>query len=482
MWRTSVLGATLVAAACSGGGDAPAGPHRAPAPLIDAATVAPNPHNALSAVVSLRARRVDSAAVRFRLADDPQEADSTTPAVGMIGDSARLPVLGLFAARRYVARVVVYGPGGTATTDAIFFTTATLPPYLPHYVAGGTDPLPGYVVFAAGRYGIAIDNTGRVVWYRHFPPLGPGLSFAAQPNGRFVLRPPTADPADVEPWIEVDPLGTITRTLGCADGLQPRPHDFIGEPDGGYWLLCDETRVVDLSAIGGVASARVTGTVVQHVSAAGRVLFQWSAFDHFQLADLDPAERTGASVNWTHGNALDFDADGNLLVSFRNLDEVTKIDAVSGVVLWRLGGRRNQFAFSGARSGELAGELAGTEAPAFTHQHSVRAYAPGALLLLDNLGDPAQSRAERYVLDETRRTATLVQAYASTPPPVVTQIGGSVQPLPEGRTLVSFGTTGRVEEFDSAGRLTWQIVGHAGYVFRAQRIGSLYAPGVGTKR
>jgi hypothetical protein len=65
---------------------------------------------------------------------------------------------------------------------------------------------------------------------------------------------------------------------------------------------------------------------------------------------------------------------------------------------------------------------------------------------------------------------------------VLTQLGGSVQDLGRGRTLVSFGTAGRVQEYDNAGRVVWQILGNAGYVFRAQRIASLYAPGVGTSR
>ena len=65
---------------------------------------------------------------------------------------------------------------------------------------------------------------------------------------------------------------------------------------------------------------------------------------------------------------------------------------------------------------------------------------------------------------------------------MVTQIGGSTQPLARGHTLVSFGTAGRVEEYDADGRVVWRIEGNAGYVFRAQRFPSLYAPGVGAAR
>jgi hypothetical protein len=114
-------------------------------------------------------------------------------------------------------------------------------------------------------------------------------------------------------------------------------------------------------------------------------------------------------------------------------------------------------------------------------QHSARATTTGAILLLDNLGDTSASRAERYVLDEKQKTAQLIRSYGSLPG-VVTQIGGSAQDLPNGHTLVSFGTAGRVEEYDAAGRVVWRIEQGAGYVFRAQRIGSLYAPGAGATR
>ena len=110
------------------------------------------------------------------------------------------------------------------------------------------------------------------------------------------------------------------------------------------------------------------------------------------------------------------------------------------------------------------------------HSHVVAAVESAGPRVLST-----KSRAERYVVDQIGKTARLVQSYGSTPP-VITQIGGSVQALPGERTIVSFGTTGRVEEYDATGRLMWHIDGNAGYVFRAQRIRSLYRPGVGSPR
>jgi hypothetical protein len=225
---------------------------------------------------------------------------------------------------------------------------------------------------------------------------------------------------------------------------------------------------MDLSQVGGRTDAAVTGTTVQHTGPSG-LLFEWNSFDHFEITDLDPADRTGANVNWTHGNALDLDQDRNLLVSFRGLSEITKIDTRTGGVMWRMGGRRNQFAFENSPT------------PAFNRQHGLRVTGLGTFLLLDNLGDAAASRAERYEYDEVGKTARLLGTYGSSPG-VIAQLGGTTQQLPGGRTLVAYGNGGRVEEYDAAGNVVWRIDGNSGYVFRAQRIRSLYFPGIGGPR
>jgi hypothetical protein len=350
--------------------------------------------------------------------------------------------------------------------DAGIITTGSLPADLPAYRAGGPAPNPGFVAFAAGAYGLVIDNNGRVVWYHRFP-NGPGLNFMAQPNGRYVARPSTPDPHDQEPWIEVDPTGRVTRTLSCAGGLASRPHDMLALEDGSYWVLCDEVRTVDLSSPGGHAQARVTGTAVQHLSQDGALRFHWSPFDHFAIEDLEPNVLAAPTVNWTHGNALDLAPDGSLVVSFRNLNEITAIDTRTGAVRWRLGGVRNDFASPGS------------DPVPFIGQHGLR-ISDQQLLILDNLGNGQTSRVERYQLDHVSRTARLVAAFEPGTA-VLAQLGGTTQALSNGHTLASYGNGGRVEEYDRSGRVVWRIEGNPGYVFRAQRIRSLYSPGAGDR-
>jgi hypothetical protein len=150
------------------------------------------------------------------------------------------------------------------------------------------------------------------------------------------------------------------------------------------------------------------------------------------------------------------------------LNEITRIDTVTGNVSWRMGGLANQFTFPGGLQ-------------PFTRQHGVRIIAPDRIQLLDNLGEPAGSRAEQYRFDESRREASLVGSFSALPP-VTALLGGTTQLGADGRILVAYGNGNRVQEYDRSGAVTWQIEGDAGYIFRAQRIHSLYLPGAGSPR
>ena len=85
------------------------------------------------------------------------------------------------------------------------------------------------------------------------------------------------------------------------------------------------------------------------------------------------------------------------------------------------------------------------------------------------------------MLAAARRAARLSAAYRSAAG-LVAQIGGSTQALGGGHTLVSYGSGAGVEEYDAAGNVVWRLTGNPGYVFRAQRIRSLYRPGAGDPR
>jgi hypothetical protein len=225
---------------------------------------------------------------------------------------------------------------------------------------------------------------------------------------------------------------------------------------------------MDLTAIGGQADAQVLGDLLVRLNGSNQLVFQWDAFDHLPaIDDLDPQiDHTGSTVDWTHGNAIDVAADGNYLVSFRNISQVVKIDSASGAVLWKLGGSDGDFTF-------VDDPLGG-----FSLQHGIRELPNGNLLLFDNGNghNPPQTRAVEYHLDLNARTARMVWQYDANPH-LFAPFTGFAQRLANNNTLVSYGPLATVREVNLAEQLQWSLSGppgQPGLIYRSFRIDSLY--------
>lgn len=451
----AVLAATALA--CSDNPLQPP-PPSGPTPEYAGTVVQANPQMTIAASATVSATLFDSAFVRYWTGTS---MPGRTPSIAFNGDSVvRLPILGLDASSDYTFEINLVEDGeAPVAVDTMTFATGGLPAWIPTAVPQGASPQPGYLILSYPDGPVIIDNTGRVVWYL-FAPGGVLNSFQAHPGGIYSLLATGGDSTfrlyDAE-GSEVDRLRCLNRPT--------RFHDLLLAADGSSWIMCDESRTMDLSAIGGDPAANVTATVLQHLDAAGQLVWEWNAFDYFQVSDLDPAFYNGGpNVNFTHGNGIAFDADGNILMSFRSLSEATKIDASSGAVIWRFGGLANEFTLVGDPKG------------AFERIHGLRPVSPGEIQFIDNSVGPP-SRFVRYAMDPVAKTATLVWEYIDDPT-TWSPIGGSTQAFADGGGLVSFGQEGRVVEVDAAGTRTWELTGIDNtYVFRASRIRSLYAPG-----
>lgn len=414
--------------------------------------------NVISAEVTVSATGYTELVVRaWRVGDAPRE----TPAVALGEDTTvTSAVLGLYPDSEYDFEIVLTADSVEHVVDTLSFTTGSLPDWLPVVVPVGANPAPGYLTLSVPGGPVIIDNTGRVVWYLTAP--DPVLSnFQAHPDGSYTLL---GRDTDVQEYRVLDELGRETGRLACVGRDETRFHEVRVEPQGAYWIMCHDRRVADLTAVGGLPEVALDWTVVQHVNAAGELVWEWNSADHFDITDVGPETIAGAAaINVTHGNAIAFDTDGNLLVSWRELDEITKIAAETGEVLWRLGGGlRNQFTFLNDPKGS------------FERQHGLRVVGPGVIQLLDN-SDTAPSRLVRYRIDEQAMTAQLLFEFVDAPD-TYTPVGGSTDVLASGGALVSFGRAGRVVETSATGDRTWELTGiDQLYVFRAQRIPSLYA-------
>jgi hypothetical protein len=447
--------AALTTAGCSDDSNEPNDPG-----IFLGATVTANPNNTISAVVSARAGGYDSVSIRYwKDGGDPAE----TPAVRFGTDSlAEIPVFGLDTLSTYALQIRLWRPaGGTRTPDTLAFTTGEYPAWIPRAQVAGANPSDGFLLVSYPDGPVILDNTGKIVWYR-FQPGGVLGSWQAQANGLYTWL----NQADSSGYYVFDTLGDQIGRISCV-GFKTRFHDLMVLANGERWIMCDQDSIMDLSAVGGVAGAHVTASVVQRQSAAGDVLWEWRTLDHFAITDAPLAARNDVNVNLTHSNGIGFDTDGNLLLSSRTLNEVTKINVTTGDIIWRLGGLANQFTFvDDPKDG-------------FLQQHGVRAVGPDVVQLLDN-GTLAPSRLVRYVLNPTALTATLDLDFRDGS--TFTPVGGSTQGLVGGGALVSFGRKGRVVEVDASGAKTFELTGIDDiYVFRAQRLASLYFPGIGAE-
>jgi hypothetical protein len=414
--------------------------------------------NVLAAAVLVRAAGYDSAYVEYQTGAGPT---LRIPAVGFAGDTAaRVPVLGLDTATTYTFRMALTRTGASdELVDSLTFTSGSLPAWIPAVGSLGTSSQTGFLTLSLPEGAVTVDNTGTVVWY-HYSPNSTLNSFQAHPAGVYTILGTGIGETEFH---VLNSLGEETGTLACV-GRPTRFHELLVAGGGDVWILCDESRTMDLTAVGGQPAAVVTATVVQHLSAAGALLWEWNAFDHFDITDLPLSDRTGPNVNFTHGNGIGFDADSSLILGFRSLSEVTKVDRTTGDVIWRFGGLRNEFTILNDPKGF------------FERQHGVRAAGPGQVQLLDN-GTAEPSRFVRYLLDPLRHTALMEWQFADSPT-TWTIVGGSTQYHPDGHGTVSFGREGRIIEVDAAGNRVWELTGLDGaYVFRAQRIGSLYTAG-----
>jgi hypothetical protein len=416
-----------------------------------------NPHNTISAKVVVGARYVDSAYVRFwRDGEEPRRS----PSYFFGGDTVvTVPVLGLDTASTYTIETsIVILDSVVPGVDTSVFQAGILPGWVPRAGTLGSDTTAGLLALSYAEGPVIVDNTGRVVWYR-YSPNGRLNSFQLHPDGRNTHMGHN-DPAG---WFHVwDDFGEEVDSLSCV-GYSTRFHDVMIRPDGTTWIMCNETQRMDLTAYGGRPDADVVGTVVQHLARDGALLWEWRTFDHVLITDIPESARISAVVNLTHGNAITFDLAGNLLLSFRSLNQVMNVDVATGDVLWRLGGVRNDFTFLNDSKGFFEG------------QHGVRVVAPGVIQLLDN-GVVAPSRLVRYQIDPAASTVLTAHEFIDSPT-THTPVGGGTDAYPNGHGAVTFGLAGRVVEVDEVGNRAWELTGiDSLYVFRVQRISSLYAP------
>jgi hypothetical protein len=327
--------------------------------------------------------------------------------------------------------------GSSASPDSAprsaFPNFLTLPQDIPHYSVSKKLPAAenSYIFVApfywtkstVGSYLLILNSRGQIVYYKSIAGDETAFDFKVQPNGLLSYY----SQKDSTFYL-MNSHYQVVDSYQAGNGYFADLHDFQLLPNGYALLMAYDKETVDMSKIvqGGKKDAAVTGLVIQKLDPSKNVIFEWRSWDHVSYFD-STSSLTDQNIDLVHGNALALANDGNLLLSSRNLSEVTKIDLGTGEVIWRLGGKANMFKFVNGQP--------------FAYQHDVRQLPNGDITIFDNQGttqDPAPSWGIEYKVDETNKTITEVWDYTHDPPVFATFMGNT-QRLSNGNTFLSWG-------------------------------------------
>ncbi len=296
-----------------------------------------------------------------------------------------------------------------------------------------------YDYVAVGRYPaylLILDNNGEPVFYHRFAGLPNAMDFKRQINGELTYyhRGKGESIALNDRYEEVN-------SYGAGNGLKSDLHDMQILDNGHRLHLVHDPQIVDMSVLvaGGHPSAVVIGCIVQELDAADNVLFEWRSWGNIDILDT-LEDVTAEYINYMNCNSIERDFDGHLILSSRNTDEVTKINRDTGEIIWRMGGKQNQFSFPNDDG--------------FSLQHDARRLPNGLMTIYDNgvSHSPPHSRGIELQVNELGKTVQLIREFRSTPDTLAYALG-NMQRLPGGNTVIGWGRSSAPSytEFDSSG-------------------------------
>lgn len=322
--------------------------------------------------------------------------------------------------------------------------------------------LPGYIAM--------VDGKGAIRWYWQVDDIGVrAATFTPRGTILAMLRPPMVDVIDDTPKAQADILKDIEKPIrrgemGFAGGtgiaeIDPTGkmlwrldmnkvaggkykiihHDVKMDKNGHIVTLIRNTKIVDMTPYGGAGLDTLGGDGILVMDTTGKVLWTWSAWDVWDIAK-DPYIKRFAYDRF-HVNCINFDKDGNYLVSVAIEDQIWKINAKTGKLMWKLG---------------KDGDFKMDTTCYFSFQHSVNINSDGDLMVFDNSLWKKVSGAVSFKLDTVTMTAKTV-IKATLPPEKYTSRMGSAYLLPNGNLLQTSSKTGTVMVTDKLGRILWEL-------------------------
>ena len=334
--------------------------------------------------------------------------------------------------------------------------------------------LPGYIAM--------VDGKGSIKWLWQVDDIGVrAATFTPRGTILAMLRPPKKDIADDTPKKQKEIVKEIQKPtkrgkMGFTGGTAIAEIDLSGKE---LWRINlgnstnDENKVIhhdirmdenfnihtlirnkkpfDMSHVGGSGLDTLGGDGILVIDTLGNEIWKWSVWDEWDIKN-DPFIERFAHDRF-HMNALNFDKDGNYLVSVAIEDQIWKINARTGKIAWKFG-----------KDGDFKMDTSSH----FSFQHAIHINNEGHYMLFDNSLVKSESRALSFSLDTINMLAT-TRIKAPLPKSKYTSRMGSAYLMPNGNLLQASSKTGSVVITTRTGEILWEL--NSSYVpYRAEYV------------
>ncbi|WP_221452733.1 aryl-sulfate sulfotransferase [Mucilaginibacter sp. FT3.2] len=287
-----------------------------------------------------------------------------------------------------------------------------------------------------------VDYKGHIRWYHMIDRLGFKVINFTKDNTLLSILGRNDEPTSYGSEIlEINLLGDtlLHLTKGQGDFKQTIHHEILKNDKGQLVTIVVDQKIMDLTSIGGLKKDTVNGDGILVMDIKGRQVYKWSVFD--VMDPLKDKKLLKTKKDWMHANSLNYDTDGNYLMSFYNNGQIWKIDAKTGKVIYKFG---------------KGGDIAMPAECNFTQAHAAHVNAKGELMFFDNGVEKHQSGVFAMKIDEQHKSSKIATHF-QLPKQIFNGRMGSAYMINDTTTLVCCSKRHIVVLVNNKGVLQWTM-------------------------
>ena len=216
-------------------------------------------------------------------------------------------------------------------------------------------------------------------------------------------------------------------------------HELTKDVNNNIVALTYEYKEFDLSNFGGLQYDSIKGDGLVVYDSTGNLVWEWNVFDH-----EDPLSYENINLlkkDWTHGNGIGITYDNNYILSFRNLNQLWKIDSKNGKILWKLG---------------LNAEIPIEASSFFYAQHAIHEIGRDTFLLFDN-GSRKERMISRALIFSMENDQFKLLNSVELPKNLFSFKQGSVYMIDKNKLLFCSSTNNKIVITDISGKILWNL-------------------------